>query len=1172
MPLISDTITNLVGGVSQQAENLRFSNTASSIENAYLSPVVGMQKRQPAEWLGEMYEFGTTTAPTFTDRAAVHFINRDDTEHYCLVVDADGIRAFDADTGAAIECVVDAEAAAYLVSDGDEGVAADLSADLRFATVADTTFIANRNVTVQGSTASEFLSHHFAAFPQLAYDQDRGGAGVNGDFRATDTSTATTYRLSVPDFTANEEKYIRLSESADSEAAVFIKVNNSNNYDTGHYDIAGAVRASFKSDTDLQPAGDGILFVPSNNAKYRVASNSQQGAANYILEALDIRSGQTETWEQRSARELFLGRHVSTTFHESGTSSSTVTSATVSTSFRSYFDFSLTVVRAQTFGPNGTKSTLFGRTITHDIKIQNGVVLIGENDGAGNITYRQPLVNDHATAKIYDGAARRPHTTPDIDFNNAATSANASTYVTSTTGTYPGGSVTVDLFNSTFMPSHASQLALLNDLLWVIALHRGDDTQTSGNPKNLSDAYAPSSVGPVAGDGFTFSTLVEGSTTNQFGSFQDLPGTISGGVVYQVGGVEVADSSYYVIGYDGPSTDDERYIETYERPFVLDEATLPVKVQRTFASDGNPQFMVSLHQYTPRVVGDDTSNAVPSFVGAKINDVFVHGGRLGFVADENLILSGTDYGEMSNFFRSTVTQLLDSDRIDISMSTGRVDVLQSAVPFANTLMLMSDRAQFRLVAPNALTPATALLQQAASIEASKRVRPLAVGTKVFFPQDNVDFSTCMEITSEVDTAIIDAEEITAQTPRYIPSGVHTLAGAQKKQMLFALTHAAPNSIFVYKFFEADRNRLQSAWSKWTLADGTKIIGADVIEDHLHLVVEVTSSDYVAALESSAGLSTSFGTTSSRAYMLRVKLEEVTNTSNTDFPVLLDMKVPRSACVTVEGGRTPATGNAHDPLGAEFPISTGGAVGPGVDWTAIELPYRTDATAFSTVLTDSESFGITVPSITLTPLKLASNVTLAQFEAAQAAFVLQATLDANSAATTTAYNDLAALIDSTMTNTRAITYGRLDGVFATEADRVVNNITTAVVPDFTIGVDYTLAYTQSPIFFKPQGAETGRSENRLQLRYATVTYADTAGFTCEITPKGRQKKEYVFGALQTGDADVLLGQQAFATGSFRFPIFAKNDAVEVTFTNDGPFPSTLTTLEWQGMISPKSVQA
>jgi len=634
-----------------------------------------------------------------------------------------------------------------------------------------------------------------------------------------------------------------------------------------------------------------------------------------------------------------------------------------------------------------------------------------------------------------------------------------------------------------------------------------------------------------------------------------------------VGG-DIGDTGYYVIA----DYNQEKYVETYQTPYIFDETTLPHKIQRLFEEDGTPYFTLTRHQYAPRISGDSDSNAVPSFVGSTINDVFVHGGRLGFVADENMILSGTDYGATSNFFRSTVVQLLDDDRIDISMSTGRVDVLQSAVPFANTLMLMSDRAQFRLVAPNALTPATALLQQAASIEVSSLVRPIAVGTKVFFPQDNVSFTTCMEITSEVDTAIIDSTEITAQAPKYIPSGVHTLCGSQKKQMLFALSHDAPNTIFVYKFFESNRNRLQSAWSKWTLGEDTKIIGADVIEDYLHIAVEVTSKDYIAALEASTGIGTSFGTTSTRAYMLRVELEEIQNAGPTDFPILLDMKVSRSQCVTVEGGRTPATGNAYDPQGAEFPISTGGAIGPGSDWSAIELPYRTDATDFGVVLTDTSAFGITVPSVALTPLKLASNVTLAQFDAAQLAFIGAATVDPNSAATTAAYNALAALIDSTMNNTRALVYGRLDGVFATDADRVLNNITTAVLPSFSVGMNYTMAYTQSPIFYKPQGAETGRSESRLQLRYATVTYSDTAGFTAEITPKGRQQKEYVFGALQTGDADVLLGQQAFATGSFRFPIFAKNDSVTVKFTNDGPFPSTLTTLEWQGMISPKSMQA
>lgn len=1138
MPLISDTIRDLVGGVSQQSENLRFSNTASEIENAYLSPVVGMQKRQATEWLGELYDYGTTNAPTFSDKAATHFINRDATEHYCLVVDADGLRAYDADTGQALRVETDGAAAdSYLTSDGDGGVTTDFAGSLRFATVADTTFVVNRNVTVAGGENRTFEPHHFAAYPQLAYDKERGGTG--GDDGVGGTS-------------ANRQSLNR---------RVFRVVFNNPSSGTANVTFNNSQRALGVGVTSSATFSTWV----STNLYYTTSTTNPVTGAAY-----NTKSARTNFVVATTGTPYFLG--IAAEFFYSLTAGA-ANFGTSPAEFLSLPWFSRQFIAADataetldviypsrtqgTFGPNGTTTVINGRTLVNDLRINDqGVLEVSDDAGA---TYRALRINDHSSYHTYNGAANRAHSNPDVDFDNLNSQPSAlDDIMVNTTGTI----LTRSLWRSGLGFS-AAEVDLLNDIIDVIT---GEDTESDWQGPDLLDV-TPTADAPLR------HLEVESSEYPAVATFQDLDaistntGDAAAGQIRFIGG-DIGTQGYYVIADQGQG----KYVETYRTPYILDETTLPHKIQRLFEEDGTPYFSLTRHQYAPRVAGNSDSNAVPSFVGSTINDVFVHGGRLGFVADENMILSGTDYGQTSNFFRSTVVQLLDDDRIDISMSTGRVDVLQSAVPFANTLMLMSDRAQFRLVAPNALTPATALLQQASSIEVSSLVRPIAVGTKVFFPQDNVSFTTCMEITSEVDTAIIDSTEITAQAPKYIPSGVHTLCGSQKKQMLFALSHDAPNTIFVYKFFESNRNRLQSAWSKWTLGEDTKIIGADVIEDYLHIAIEVTSKDYIAALEASMGIGTSFGTTSTRAYMLRVELEEIQNAGPTDFPILLDMKVSRSQCVTVEGGRTPATGNAYDPQGAEFPISTGGAIGPGSDWSAIELPYRTDATDFGVVLTDTDAFGITVPSVALTPLKLASNVTLAQFDAAQLAFIAAATVDPNSAATTSAYNALAALIDSTMNNTRALVYGRLDGVFATDSDRVLNNITTAVLPSFSVGMNYTMAYTQSPIYYKPQGAETGRSESRLQLRYATVTYADTAGFTAEITPKGRQQKEYVFGALQTGDADVVLGQQAFATGAFRFPIFAKNDAVTVKFTNDGPFPSTLTTLEWQGMISPKSMQA
>ena len=1181
MPLISETVSNLVGGVSQQAENLRFSNTATSIENAFLSPVVGMQKRQATEWLGEMTEFGSTTAPTFSDKAACHFINRDETEHYVLVIDADGLRAFDADTGAAIEVIEQTDVSAYLTGDGSGGTMTDFTSGLRFATVADTTFILNRNVTVSGSVDADFLPHHFAAFPQLAYDSNRGGDGLNDGttvrYRSDAAVTETEFRVTTPSINGNSHVYMAATAVSSSvgvysasntsqNARSLTRIYNSANFPNNPHDSANILENALTSSI---AQGRHIVFPVHGNYVWNPISGNP-APHQKLANALGFQSSNAiDNQDTFSQRDVLLGTYA---WAYNGTTKTAVQP----NSNDNFVDISFSVVPSRSYGPNGTYSSLFGKTITNDLRVFAGKIEISDDNGA---TYRSLRVNDHSTIKLNANAtSNRPETTPDIDFDNIGTGLTASTWYVSTTLTYNSGASTktVAEFASATFPNHASQRTLLNEVLWVLTYSAYND---AGAPANTTQ-FLGSSYEVIDAYGVTATVVQQGSSSNQVDTFQDLPAlndtsaAISGGSIYEVGGTAIGDGAYYVIVYDDDTGADQRYIETYDVPFVLDESTLPIKVQRSFDSSGNPQFVVSQHKYGPRVVGDEDTNATPSFVGNRINDVFVHGGRLGFLSDENMILSAaTDFGDTAQFFRTSVTQLLDTDRIDISMSTGRVDVLQSAVPFANTLLLMSDRAQFRLVAPNALTPATALLQQAASIEASKLSKPIAVGTKVFFAQDNISFSSVMEIGSEIDTQIIEADETTAQVPKYIPSGVHKLTASQKKQMLFALSHSEPNVIYVYKFYENDRQRLQSAWSKWTLNSNTKIVGMEVIEDHLHLAVEVTSKDYIKTLEEAASLGTSFGTTSTRAYMLRVELEEITQASATDFPLLLDLYVPRSKCVEVVGGRTARGGNAYDPNAAEFPIPSGGTpISAGLDWSAIELPYRTDETTFSVLLTDTDAFGITLPRLAATNLKLATSVTVAQFEAAQLAFIGAATVDPNSAATSSAHSALAALIDSTMNNTRFIVLGRLDGVFATDNDRVLNNITTAVTPDFTCGVDYTMTYVQSPLFYKPQGADTGRSEARLQLRYATITFDDTAGFTAEITPKGRSAKNYVFGALQSGDSEILLGQQNFATGSFRFPIFAKNDSVEIKFTNNGPFPSTLTTLEWQGFISPKSMQA
>ena len=75
-----------------------------------------------------------------------------------------------------------------------------------------------------------------------------------------------------------------------------------------------------------------------------------------------------------------------------------------------------------------------------------------------------------------------------------------------------------------------------------------------------------------------------------------------------------------------------------------------------------------------RVAGDYETVPDPSFIGYAINDIFIYKNRLGFLADENVVLSRVR--EFFEFFPETVTTVLDTDPIDVVASNNRVSVLR----------------------------------------------------------------------------------------------------------------------------------------------------------------------------------------------------------------------------------------------------------------------------------------------------------------------------------------------------------------------------------------------------------------------------------------------------------------------------------------------------------------
>jgi len=138
--LISKTIPNLINGVSQQPDSLRFPTQCEAQENAYPSIIEGLTKRLPTEHL--MNTGITTGGKTF-----VHTINRDESERYSVVLRDEYIKVFDL-VNLNEETVDVPDGVTYLDTDN-----ADTA--FRVVTIADVTFIVNTEKTVIMDAAAD---------------------------------------------------------------------------------------------------------------------------------------------------------------------------------------------------------------------------------------------------------------------------------------------------------------------------------------------------------------------------------------------------------------------------------------------------------------------------------------------------------------------------------------------------------------------------------------------------------------------------------------------------------------------------------------------------------------------------------------------------------------------------------------------------------------------------------------------------------------------------------------------------------------------------------------------------------------------------------------------------------------------------------------------------------
>ena len=142
MPLISSSIPNLINGVSQQPAALRLASQAEEVINCMPSPVEGLKKRPPMQHIKKLFAGSAGSGRPFT-----HIVDRDGVIRYLIFIQDNAIKVFDLDGNA--QTVSTPNGTSYLNITGEP------SSTFRVASIADFTFIVNREKTVAMDTTNK---------------------------------------------------------------------------------------------------------------------------------------------------------------------------------------------------------------------------------------------------------------------------------------------------------------------------------------------------------------------------------------------------------------------------------------------------------------------------------------------------------------------------------------------------------------------------------------------------------------------------------------------------------------------------------------------------------------------------------------------------------------------------------------------------------------------------------------------------------------------------------------------------------------------------------------------------------------------------------------------------------------------------------------------------------
>ena len=342
----------------------------------------------------------------------------------------------------------------------------------------------------------------------------------------------------------------------------------------------------------------------------------------------------------------------------------------------------------------------------------------------------------------------------------------------------------------------------------------------------------------AATDGFY---TVANKTTNTFEITDSASGTISAGetVTWQ------------------PAYFGEGVWEEVCQPGIditIDKDTMPLKLVRvlpgTYSINGggsatysNGVFRFDYPDWGVRDVGDDITNAPPSFIGYPIQKMVFFRNRIGLLSAENVILSRVN--DYFNFWVKTAMAISNADPIDLQSSSTYPTKLYDAIESNTGLVIFSASEQFLLSsgAEALLTPETAKISYLSSYSFNSDTSAISLGTTIGFLNSTAKNARFYEMANVTARTQPDMHEQSKVISRLFPQNITHISESNENDLITFGTdstlHTATNEIWGYKYFDAGQKRQQSAWFRWTMPNN--VIYHTIMDDKFYAVLNTGST-------------------------------------------------------------------------------------------------------------------------------------------------------------------------------------------------------------------------------------------------------------------------------------------------------------------------------------------